>query len=817
MWTKLSHFIIVYRLPLMFAVAAITVFMALEMRSVEMSYDFAKIVPPKDPDYQVFQEFKTLFGEDGNIVAVALKDSSLYQPDTFYKYSILTEELGLIDGITSVLSLSNMKMLVKNDSIRKFEIAEVFKDIPKDQQELDSLLALAFDQKFYSGQLINPENGATLILVSIDKEVVNSKQRESVTAQISEVGQQFTEATGIDLHYAGLPFVRSEVTVKVKKELNMFLIISLCVTGLILFLFFRSISAVLVPLFIIGIVVVWTMGTLALLGYKITLLTGLLPSIIVVIGIPNSVYLLNRYHQEFHRHGNKMMAISRIIRKIGIVTLITNFTTAVGFLVLVSTDITILKEFGLVAGINIMATFVVSMVMIPGIFAYLPEPNYKQLKHLKFKGMNAALNGLDLLVHRHKYKVFVVTGVIIGISLIGITRLHSEAYMVDDIPERSKIMTDLQFFEQNFSGIMPLELLVDTRRKRGVQQLKNLEKVDELEMFLDSLPEISKPVSLVSFAKASKQAFYNGDPRFYRLPNKRDQLNISRYLKGNSDTTGIISAFVDTTGRRMRVSLKVADIGSVEMDKLLKGTIEPKIDELFPDSTIQVTVTGTTPLFIKGNKYLIQNLQVSMLMAFGIIAIIMGILFANWRMIIISIIPNVIPLLITGALMGFMGIPLKPSTVLIFSIAFGISVDDSIHFLAKYRQELFANRFFVPVAVSKSLRETGFSMIYTSIILFAGFIIFAWSDFGGTKSLGILTSTTLLIAMFTNLIVLPSLLLAFDSGKRKPDSHPLIEHYDEFYHEDEDLEINLDKIRVYQPANGVPTVKEEQNNREENQ
>ena len=232
------------------------------------------------------------------------------------------------------------------------------------------------------------------------------------------------------------------------------------------------------------------------------------------------------------------------------------------------------------------------------------------------------------------------------------------------------------------------------------------------------------------------------------------------------------------------------------MDSLVNGVIYPKIDEIFAGTKLDVSVTGTTLLFIKGNKFLIENLLTSMVIAFVIIAIIMAILFGNFKMIIISLVPNMIPLLITGGMMGFAGIPLKPSTALIFSIAFGISVDDSIHFLAKYRQELFANRFFVPVAVSKSLRETGASMIYTSIILFFGFIIFAASEFGGTVALGVLTSTTLLMAMFTNLILLPALLLRFDSGKRNVQKHPLIENYPEFYHEQEDEEIDLELIEV---------------------
>ena len=528
-------------------------------------------------------------------------------------------------------------------------------------------------------------------------------------------------------------------------------------------------------------------------------MTGLIPPVIVVIGIPNSVYLLNKYHQEFETHGNKMMAVSRVVRKIGLVTLITNFTTAIGFVVLATTDIVILKEYGIEAGINILATDVVSIILIPAVFSWLPSPNVKRLKHLKFKPLDFVLTKMDLLVHRHRSFIYMLTATIVGISLYGMYQIETVSYMVDDIPADSDIKKDLRFFEEHFSGIMPLEIVVDTDKKRGAIDVKNLRMLDRLEKFLAQQRDISEPLSLVSFVKAARQAYYGNNPSRYSIPNKRESNFILRYMRNQSDSSGLFSSFVDSTLQKMRVSMQVADVGSYKMDSLVNQVIQPKIDTLFAESDLKLSITGTTPLFIKGNKFLIQNLRFSLLLAFIIISIIMAILFANIRMIIISLVPNIIPLLITAGIMGFVGITLKPSTALIFSIVFGISVDDSIHFLAKYRQELFANRFFVPLAVSKSLRETGASMMYTSIILFAGFVIFAGSSFGGTVALGILTSITLLIAMITNLILLPSLLLTFDDGKRRKDMHPLIEQYDDgFYAEDEDEEIDLSQIKVAQ-------------------
>jgi predicted RND superfamily exporter protein len=796
MWTKLAHIVLKFRLSLIIILGIVTVIMAYQARDLEMSYEFAQTVPANDPDMKQFMDFKSQFGEDGNILAIGMQDSSLYTPENFYRLSLLCNEISRIRGVEEVLGMPTLKRIEKDTENKKFYISDMFSSIPEHQAELDSMLELVREQRFYAGQIFNEANGATLILVTLSREVLNSARRLQVTNDILFLGNEYTEKTGIDLKYAGLPFVRSVVAGQIRNEMKSFLILSVIISGLILALFFRSWDAVFIPMIIIAVVVIWSMGTLALFGYKITLLTGLLPPIIVVIGIPNSIYLLNKYHQEIDKYGNKIRALSVMIRKIGIVTLITNLTTAIGFGVLAFTNIKILREFGIVASILIMSTFIVSIILIPAVFSYLPAPGGKRLKHLNFKLIDRFLTGVDLLVHQHKYSVFVVITVFVTASIIGLYRVHSVSFMIDDIPEDSQIKKDLSFFEDNFKGIMPLEIVVDTGKKRGVINNRNLQKFEALENFLEDQEYVSKPVSLVSFMKAVRQAFYNNNPEYYELPNRQDQNFIMRYFKGESTNNPFINTFVDSTGQVMRISLKMADIGSNKMHELIKDTIQPKMAEIFNETDISAYTTGTTLLFVKGNNFLIENLRLSLLIAFLLISGIMALLFRYWKMIILSLIPNMIPILITAGLMGFAGIPFKPSTVITFSIAFGISVDFSIHFLAKYRQELFSNNFSVPLAVTNSIREIGTSMVYTSLVLFAGFIIFAWSNFGGTIALGKLTSITLLIAMFTNLILLPALLLAFDDGKRKKDTHPLIESYNNLNHAEEDEEIKINLIQV---------------------
>jgi hypothetical protein len=801
MWTRIAQFIIKFRLTLIGVILIITVFMGYHATKVQMSYDLARTVPLDDPEMVFLQKFKAQFGEDGNIIAVGLRDSAIYTLNNFNRFRELNKAIREIPGVNNLLSLPEVKIIRKDTANTRFYLDGHYPKQIKDQAQLDSLMGAIRNQKFYMGQIVNQENGATMMLVSITKEVMNSSKRIAMTKALVELGDQFTKDTGIQLRYAGLPFIRAMMATEVRREMQIFLYLSALVTGIIMFFFFRSFRAVLFSMIIIGIVVVWVMGTLALFGYKITLLSGLIPPVIVTIGITNAIYLLNKYHLEFAKRRNKEEAIAAVVNKMGLAMFLTNLTVAIGFLTLLTTDILVLREFGIVAGINIMALFVVSLIMIPGIFSWLPEPTPKHLRHLNFKILGSFLFYVDIIVHRYRPAIYLTSLAITIVAAFGMLRLESISFMMDDVPEGSQIKKDLQFFESNFSGILPLEIEVNTGKRRGVLNIKNLEKIDEFESFIDSISVVSRPVSVISLVKASKQAFYNYNPAKYALPSKAESGYILRYMKGQTDNTGLLKSFVDSTFTKMRISMQIADIGSKRLDSLVHEVIEPRMNQIFEGTNIQTSVTGTTKLFIKGNKFLIDNLKESLLLAFILITLSMAMLFSNVRMIIISLVPNVIALMITAGIMGYLGIPLKPSTALIFSITFGISVDNSIRFLAKYRQEQLANGFFVPVSVSESIMETGKSIIYTSIVLFAGFILFAFSSFGGTIALGVLTSTTLVISMFTNLILLPALIMTFDKPKKSKGEKLLIDDFDPgFYGEEEDEAIDLSKIKIHDRA-----------------
>ncbi len=770
MWTKTATLILKYRHLVLVLLLGITGFFAFQARKAELSYDYISAVPKTDKDFIFFQQFKKTFGDDGNVLAIGLQDKKIKEVKNFSRMMYFIQELQKLEGVKQVLSVSKIQILQKDSIQKKFIAKKLFQTIPHTQNQLDSLLKIAKTQIFYDNLLWNNKTEAMLILVTIDKKVLDSYKRQYLLKNILELSEDFSEKTKINHYLGGLPYIRAVVAKQVSAELGKLLIYSAIVTVIVLGIFFSTWTALVVPILVIGISIIWCVGFLGVLGYKMNLLTGLLPPILVVIGVPNCVYLLNKYHQEFRKCGDKFEALTHVIDRIGMVTLMTNMTTAVGFGVFVFTPNQMLEQFGVIAFLGVMSTFVVSLLLLPIFYAYLPAPRPSELKHLDRKPIDKLLSFLHTAVFFHKKWIYIICISLGLFSVFGVFLIKPLAFMLDNVPHNSKAKNDLSFFETNFKGLMPLEIEIDAKRKKGVMNLNVLKLVEQLQDSLKTRKEIGEPLSLVNFLKATKQAYYNQNPDFFELPTNQDKVFILNYLtnggKQDSAANVVLRTMVDSVGQKMRISLKVADIGSEKLEILLKNDIEPLLKSIFKNPKIaEAKVTGTTKIFIKGNVYLINSLQSSLILAIILIGLMMAALFGSLRMILISVITNILPLLITAGLMGYLGIPLKPSTALIFSIAFGIAVDDSIHYLARYRQELKIHNFVVADAVRVALRETGASMFYTSIVLFFGFIVFAYSDFEGTIVLGVLTSTTLLCAMVGNLLLLPSLLLTFEKYK----------------------------------------------------
>ncbi len=815
MWRKLGQFILRYRFILLSILAAATAVMGYWGSQVGLSYEFTRAIPTSHPANIAYQEFKKKYGEDGNLLVIGIQTDKLFTDTIFNRYAAMSKELKQINGVEDVISVPAAVNLVKDTATEKLKALPIFPDRRLSQAEIDNAASVFGSLPFYKGLLYNPDSSAWLMGVRLNKGIMNSPKRNEVAGAVEKTAAAFSSETGLETHLSGLPFIRTQMSTRIANEMRWFLFASVVLSAIILLLFFRSFSAMLLSLSVVIIGVLWSLGTMHLLGYSITLLTALIPPLIVVIGIPNCIYFLNKYHTSWQYLKNspaedsqagkklKQEALENMVGRMGIVTLFCNLAAAIGFAVFALTESEILKEFGVVSGINIMLLFFISLILIPTVLSLLPVPKTRHTRYLHNVWLNRWLDRLERWALGHRKLIYITTAVLLLGSVAGIVRLKSVGYMVDDIPKTDKIYTDLKFFERNFKGIMPLEILVDTRKKLGVtRNLANLQRIDSLSAYLAARPEIARPLTITEGLKFAKQAFFDGDSANYSMPLENLLPALAQYLSMRADSGSaknsfgkLVATFMDSSRQQARISVNMADVGSKRLpailaeienkaewlfnrdsllykpyaDSLARVTPPEKLKELIDSSKLErranIQLTGASITFLEGSNFIINGLKESIFYAFILIALCMLYLFRSFRILVCSLVPNVIPLMITAGVMGWTGIPLKPSTVLVFSVALGIAIDITIRFLVNYKQELPHQQYDQRRTVIQTIHSTGISIIYTSMVLIAGFVIFCFSGFGGTQALGWLTSLTLVTATLTNLVLLPALLLSFSRKK----------------------------------------------------
>jgi predicted RND superfamily exporter protein len=779
-WNFLVRTILRNRITILVIIGSITLFMGYMATKVRIQYESASILPSSDSTNIIYQRFISQFGEDGTMMFLGLVDSNLFRLNNFNELSDLSDSLKKIKGVEEVVSITRLYRLIKNDSLKKFEFLPISPQKPTTQAELDSIREIIYSLPVYDGLIYNRNTSATLMMLTLNQSMINSKDRLRLVNEIKATVDRFGARDKLEVHYSGLPYIRTLVAKKLQDELGFFVILALAVSALFLFIFFRSFKAVIFPMLIVMITVVWALGFMGIFGYTITMLTAIIPPLLIVIGVENCIFILNKYHYEYSHHRNQAKSLSRVIQRIGVANLLTNAATAAGFAAFTITNNKLLVEFGLISAINIMVVYVLSLTLVPIFFSFLPAPKSKHTKHIEASIAKKLIDKAVFWVTHYRNPIYVAMGIAIIIGIIGASRLRTTGTIVDDLSTRDPIYQDMLFFEKHVKGIMPLEIVVDTKKKKGVLNLANLKKIDRLQDSLATYPELSKPISVVEVIKTARQAFYAGDPEFYALPTSNELAFMADYIpEMKSKKRTLIKNFIDTNFQITRISVQMANVGTKTIDSI-QTSLTATVDSIFNPAKYDVDVTGTSVIFLKGTNFLIRNLWESIALAVVIIAFLLAFLFTSWRMILISLIPNLIPQLMTGALMGFLGIPIKPSTILIFSIALGISVDNSIQFLSRYRLQLKHTGHDIPSSVISALRETGYSMIYSSTVLFFGFAIFMLSTFGGTQALGFLISFTLLVAGLLNMFVLPSMLLTLDKwSTTKAFEKPLIDIYDE--------------------------------------
>ncbi|MDA9846465.1 efflux RND transporter permease subunit [Flavobacteriaceae bacterium] len=762
-WEAVARLILRNRIVILIMIGLGTALMVSQWNKMRFSYTEANLLPDQHHVNLDYNTFLDIFGEEGNIIVLGVKDSTLLTAQNFNAWNSFSKSIEKNENIEAVITLQDLKKLIKDQKKQQFIFEPIVNDSIRSNDELEQLQSSLFsDFPFYDEVLYNKDSKAIRTIIYLKKSIVNtSARKEFITEVLIPKIKAFEAATKMNVRASGMPYVRTLNSQNIIDEIEIFILAAILITSLIFYLFFRSYRATFISMFVVVIGVMWTFGILGLLEYEITVLTALIPPLIIVIGIPNCIFLINKYQHEVNKHGNKAKSLQRVITKVGNATLMTNTTTASGFATFVITQSKLLTEFGTVASLSIMAIFVLCLLIIPIIYSFMPMPKEKHLEHLNRQWINRLGDWIEKTVKHKSITIYSFSLILLITSIIGIYQIETTGSLLEDMPKSAEFFKDIEFYEKEFNGVMPLEILVNTKRKKGVLKRSTLKRMNELELLIEDIPELSKPISIVGLVKYAKQAYYNGNPKYYQLPTAQENTFILSYAKNTTNDVSLLKNYVDSTGQYARITtfMKNAEIEKMER---IEEQLKEKIAKIFPEDQYEVTLTGKAYLFQKGTRFLIRNLILSLALAIVLISLFMAYMFRSFRMIIISLIPNLLPLLITAGMMGYLGVPIKPSTILVFSIAFGISVDDTIHFLAKYRQELIANHWRIKKSIFAALRETGISMFYTSIVLFFGFSVFITSNFGGTVALGALISVTLLLAMMANLLLLPVLLLSLE-------------------------------------------------------
>ncbi len=866
MWMTISNIILRNRLVIITMLTLLTVFFGYKaITGMQLDNRYGILLPNDAKEKIDYEKFKDLFGEDGGTLAIAIQTDSLYTESKLRAWKQLGDSILKMDGVESVVSEATLVTITNNFAKQKFEAHRVFSDTSFQEKSVDSIRKEIRSNPFFKGLLYNDTSNVSMMMIAIAPEVFRDLKRSEVVLELEELAMSYSNDLGTP-RFAGMPHMRVIVGKRVIEEMYIFIALLFLVTSALIYIFFRSIQVVLICNLIVAVAVIWSMGIIATLGYEMTIVMALIPPLMIVIAVPNCIFLLTKFHQEIREHGNKVRALSRVIKKIGTAIFLTNFTTSLGFLTFVTTNSDKLMEFGVTASVNIILIYFISITTLPILLSLLNPPKHKHLKHLERKLAVGLLDGLIYITVNHKKWVYMMTIAVLIFSFVGMMQIDASGNLSGDLPEDHPIKKDLYFFQDHFGGSIPFEVLITYKEPSRISKKQTLEGVDKIQQLMDADPLFSEQVSYVDLLKAANMAYFNNDSSQYRLVTKKRALSrLKRYIDSSiiTNSTGIgakMTELLDTANRIIRIRTQLKDIGSYEViqrrDSLYKQIDEilnpnkPVIERYFAeykDSTrlefldsilarfnnvtnalaesyiktdeeqidyfedweafigkckkdekfdsklrsaidleyYDVKLTGISIVASEGTNYLVFNLFTSLLFAILAISILMSILFRSARMVLISLIPNLIPLVFTAGVMGWTGIPLKPSTLLVFSIAFGISIDDTIHYLAKYRQELKSKKWDLKQCVLMAIREAGLGMFYTSIVLFCGFSMFMFSQFGGTQALGMLVSLTLLVAMVTNLVILPTLLLSLE---RRLITKSFEEPYFDAYAESMDLD-----------------------------
>ena len=738
------------------ALSLLMLFLGYRATKLQFDYDFEKFFPQEDADLVFYQEYRNTFENDNDFILIGVENyEGIFQQSFLKQVELFTEELRTLPHLREVISPLEMKYFELGSMGIGFNQKAYFHpDAPELYRE-DSLRLTAIQEPIAEMVSI-PNNSIILVIKNIQFPSKEESDELATELQALVNSQPFDE-----VHTLGKIMGQKTYIEVLKVEFLTFMLISIFVLIVFLIVAYRSAWGVLIPLATVLLAVIGSLGFMELSGTPLNMMTTLLPVIMLVVGMSDVIHLVSKYLEEIRMKRDKLTAIRNMLKKVGVATLLTSLTTALGFITLIGVNMEPIQDFGVFTAVGVLLAFVLSILFIPAIFMLIKTPKIVNDERLQ-NGWERGLGKLFLILSRNRKKVLIIYGLLTVVLLLGASRIQFDYYLMQDLDEHQPLMKDLRFFQKQFGGIRPFEMAIIPQKEYKVSDFEVMKELEKVTSYLDSTYGVNQLVSPALPYKYLNKILRNGKSDYYKIPKSEKRYTFLKEKIEPFKEKMVDHQLFSETEKIGRINGRMVDPGSrtmLERNELLRNFIAEQVDT----SIVQFKLTGTPAIIDESGRYVSRNIVIGLLIAFAIIALSMGVLFKSIKVALISLVPNIFPILLTAGFIGFAGIDLNMSTAIVFTIAFGIAVDDTIHFLSRYRQEMRMGSSNL-IGLRRTFISTGKAIIITTIILLGGFGSLVFSDFLSTFYIGLFVCMTLISAVITDLTLLPMLLLA---GKKR--------------------------------------------------
>ncbi len=749
---RVAEGILRYRLPILSVITLLIVASVYQMFRLRADFSFEAIMLTDDEEATFFEEFKERFEEAGRDIIVLIQGKSLLEPEGVPLLRELTEALEEVDGVEAVLTALNAPLVQGTDE--GLQIESLDDRLSNRSLDMTRLREAALKNRILHRSLISDDATTLALFVQLAPHIQTEKQKRPVVRAVKSITLSVT-AERFPVYFSGFPVIQEEYTNQGLGEAWRFFILSAGLLCVFLYFTFRSSLGLYIPQITVITSVLLLLGLMSLCGQEIDLISNIIPSLLLVYGIADSIHLIHRYYEELGNGLSKREALIVVVRRLGIACFMTSFTTAVGFFSLTTATIRIIRNFGFFAGIGILFAYLATIVLVPILLSFHPSPGGRLGKGPGHGTIERVLTLLARLNERFPKTLISLGLLLFACSALLCTRVSMDSFILEELAEDNPIVQANHILDKEMAGIFPYEVQIASGSQGGGFEPDFLARVDRLESFVASQPWIRKTFSILTLLKEMHQAMNGGDPAFYRVPETRELVAQYLLLYGMSGDQEDLDRLVTPDGSYLRLACQGIDMGTHNFFELKRLT-EEKAATLF-EPPASYHVTGRSLLANRALNNIVRDMLVSILSAFGIIFIAVTLLYRSVKAGLITMIPNIIPLVVTLGVMGLFGITLRVSTVVTFAICLGMAVDDTIHYLTRFREELDRTGDYIS-SMYATLESAGRAIVLTTSMLIAGFLVFLSSDFKATHDFGLLSSVALTSSLLGSLVFLPAVL-----------------------------------------------------------